>query len=94
MMSGIPSVEQAERMVANHLTNVSEFCVDPGAEFETKTSVQGACPYAVPSISRSDPNFWDNTYWRGENTSNLYHNLICLDVFDRLLVLQAGSGAR
>jgi hypothetical protein len=61
MMAGIPSTAQAERMVANHLTNSSEFCVDPGAEFETETSVQGACPFAIPSISRDNPNFWDNT---------------------------------
>ena len=65
MMSGIPSTEQAERMVADHLTNASEFCVDPGEDFASETSVQGACPFAIPSISRSDPNFWDNTYWRG-----------------------------
>ena len=65
MIAGIPSAAQAERMVADHLTNVSEFCVDPGVEFQSETSVQGACPYAIPSISRSDPNFWDNTYWRG-----------------------------
>lgn len=31
MLAGIPSVSQAERMVANHLTNASEFCVDPGS---------------------------------------------------------------
>ena len=65
MMAGIPSTEQAERMVADHLTNASEFCVDPGEDFASETSVQGACPFAIPSISRSDPNFWDNTYWRG-----------------------------
>lgn len=65
MMSGIPSVAMAETMVRRHLTNSSEFCVDPGEEFESESSVQGACPYAIPSVSRSDPNFWDNTYWRG-----------------------------
>ena len=63
MLGGIPSEAQAERMIANHLTNASEFCVDPGApEFESSAE---RCPYAIPSISRSDPNFWDNTYWRG-----------------------------
>lgn len=65
MIAGIPSQRMVERMVAEHLTNAAEFCVDPGTEFESETSVQGACPYAIPSISRSDPNFWDNTYWRG-----------------------------
>ena len=60
MLGGIPSVRQAERMVRNHLTNASEFCVDPGsAEFESSAE---RCPYAIPSISRADPNFWDNTY--------------------------------
>ena len=63
MLAGIPSVVQAERMVSGHLTNASEFCVDPGAaEFESSAE---RCPYAIPSISRSDPNFWDNSYWRG-----------------------------
>lgn len=64
MISGIPSAQQAERMVENHLCNASEFCVNPGPAFATADS-EPSCPYAIPSISRSDPNFWDNTYWRG-----------------------------
>lgn len=62
MIGGVPSVTQAERMVKNYLTNSSEFCVDAGPEF----TEEGAetCPFSIPSISRSDPNYWDNSYWR------------------------------
>ena len=56
-------MQQAERMVKEHLTNSSEFCVDAGDEF-TAVGAQ-RCPFSLPSISRSDPNFWDNSYWRG-----------------------------
>jgi putative isomerase len=31
----------------------------------TATTGTGTCPFALPSISRSDPNFFDNDYWRG-----------------------------
>ena len=63
MIASVPSIEQAERMVKNHLTNSSEFCVSPGAEFATPGDE--TCQFALPSISRSDPNFYDNNYWRG-----------------------------
>ena len=63
MIGGVPSMLQAEQMVRRHLTNSSEFCVDAGPAFTPKGAT--VCPYALPSISRSDPNFWDNSYWRG-----------------------------
>ena len=98
-------------MVRDHLTNVEEFCVNPGSAGEPskQTATQekklhsfpialqqegprpqldlaiavvfstefrisaggGAgsgewpCEYAMPSVPRSDPNFYDNSYWRG-----------------------------
>ena len=58
MLAGIPTAKQVLRMVTDHLTNASEFCVDPIGGPER-------CPYALPSISRADPNYYDNDYWRG-----------------------------
>jgi neutral trehalase len=63
MLAGIASTERAERMVREHLTNASGFCVDPGDAF--RRAGEARCAYALPSISRSDPNFYDNSYWRG-----------------------------
>eukprot|EP00040_Diaphanoeca_grandis_P024748 m.136415 g.136415 ORF g.136415 m.136415 type:complete len:891 (+) comp29849_c1_seq1:147-2819(+) len=60
MLGGVASADQVERLVRDHLTNASEFCVDPGEAFGEAT-----CPFALPSISRSDPNFYDNSYWAG-----------------------------
>jgi hypothetical protein len=37
----------------------------PRASGDIVVDEAGSCPYAVPSISRSDPNFPDNNYWRG-----------------------------
>jgi len=66
MIGGVATVAKAERMVADHMTNASEFCVDPGPEFATHSNTTAPeCPYALPTISKSDPNFWDNDYWRG-----------------------------
>jgi hypothetical protein len=49
LLAQVPSQAQAERMVSEHLLNPEEF-------FGT---------WMMPSISRSDPAFADNTYWRG-----------------------------
>ena len=49
LIAGLPTQEQAERMVNEHLLNQNEF----------------AGEYMIPSISRNDPAFSDNTYWRG-----------------------------
>ncbi|MFH1537554.1 MAG: trehalase family glycosidase [bacterium] len=49
MLAGIPSKQQAKRMVAEHLLNESEFWGD----------------FVLPSIARNDPAFRDNNYWRG-----------------------------
>lgn len=56
MLSGAASEAQVTRLVKEHLTNEKEFCVDPDPSKGTP-----ACPFALPSISRDDPNFWDNT---------------------------------
>jgi hypothetical protein len=50
-------VAQVQRLVAEHLTNESEFCVDP----DPGSGTPPACPFALPSISRNDPYFYDNT---------------------------------
>jgi len=49
MFAGIATPEQAERMVKEHLLNPKEFWGT----------------YVIPSISRSDPAFPDQFYWRG-----------------------------
>ncbi len=49
LIAGVPSQEQAERMVNEHLLNPKEFYGQ----------------YMIPSISRNDPAFSDNNYWRG-----------------------------
>ncbi len=49
MIAGIPSSEQAKRMVREHLLNDDEFWGD----------------YTAPTIARNDPAFDDNNYWRG-----------------------------
>merc|ERR1740117_271255 len=42
-------------MLDGYLTNSSEFCISD------------QCEFAIPSISRSDAHFFDNTYWRGRS---------------------------
>jgi hypothetical protein len=49
LIAGIPSVEQAGRLVNEHLLNEAEFWGQ----------------YVIPSIARNDPAFPDNDYWRG-----------------------------
>ena len=49
MFAGIATPEQAERMVKEHLLNLHEFWGT----------------YVIPSISRDDPAFQDQFYWRG-----------------------------
>lgn len=49
MLAGVPSEAQARRLVEEHLLNEKEFWGT----------------YPLPSISRSDPAFNDNDYWRG-----------------------------
>ena len=49
MLAGVPTQEQAERMVNEHLMNPEEFFGE----------------FMIPSISRNDPGFPDNEYWRG-----------------------------
>lgn len=56
MISGMSSQSQVTRMVKEHLTNEKEFCVNPDP------TTPAACPYAMPSISRDDPSFFDNEY--------------------------------
>lgn len=49
LIAGVPSQEQAERMVNEHLLNPDEFYGE----------------YMMPSIARNNPAFADNSYWRG-----------------------------
>lgn len=49
LLAGVPSQAQAERMVKEYLLNPEKFYGE----------------YMIPSISRDDPAFGDNTYWRG-----------------------------
>eukprot|EP00755_Sulcionema_specki_P000981 Sspe_Gene.25808::Locus_10470_Transcript_1_1_Confidence_1.000_Length_2535::g.25808::m.25808 len=53
MLTGVVSDDKVVRMVARYLTNSSEFCVNP------------ECRYGMPSVTRSQPSFTDNNYWRG-----------------------------
>ena len=45
MIAGVATVPQAEAMVTGHLTNASEFCVDPGTDFADPA--RPSCPFAV-----------------------------------------------
>lgn len=49
LCGGVPTQEQAERMVEEHLLNPDEFWGE----------------WVLPSISRRDPGFDDQKYWRG-----------------------------
>lgn len=49
LLAGVPSQAQAETMIQNYFMNPSEFYGE----------------FMMPSISRSDPAFPDNDYWRG-----------------------------
>ncbi|HEY0868116.1 MAG TPA: trehalase family glycosidase [Fimbriimonas sp.] len=49
LLSGAPSSERAARMIDGHLLNPKEFWGE----------------YVLPSISRDDPAYADNFYWRG-----------------------------
>jgi hypothetical protein len=50
MLAGIATPEQAKRMVQEHLVNPREFWGQ----------------YVIPTVSRSDPAFQDQYYWRGD----------------------------
>jgi len=50
MLAGIATPEQAKRMVREHLLNSEEFWGK----------------YVIPTISRNDPAFQDQYYWRGD----------------------------
>jgi len=54
MIAKISNTTQVNSLIINYLTNYREFCCDPKY-----------CQYGIPSISRSDPKFTDNDYWRG-----------------------------
>lgn len=49
LLAAVPNQEQAERMIDEHLMNPEEFFGD----------------YMMPSISRDNPAYPDNSYWRG-----------------------------
>ncbi|WP_020529067.1 MGH1-like glycoside hydrolase domain-containing protein [Flexithrix dorotheae] len=49
LLAAVPNQQQAERMVNEHLMNPKEFYGD----------------YMIPSISRNDSAYPDNSYWRG-----------------------------
>jgi len=49
LIAGVATQEQADRMIKNYFFNPKEFYGD----------------FMIPSISRSDPAFSDNHYWRG-----------------------------
>jgi neutral trehalase len=49
LIAGVPTQEQAERMIKEHFFNPEEFYGE----------------YMMPSIARNDPAFPDNSYWRG-----------------------------
>jgi hypothetical protein len=50
LLAGIATIEQAKRMVREHLLNSGEFWGK----------------YVIPTISRNDPAFQDQYYWRGD----------------------------
>ncbi len=49
LLAGVPTQQQAERMINEHFLNPEEFFGE----------------FMIPSIARNDPGFPDNEYWRG-----------------------------
>ena len=49
LLAGVPTPQQAERMIRDHYFNPAEFHGE----------------YVIPSIARNDPAFTDQAYWRG-----------------------------
>jgi len=54
MIAKISTADQVNSLITKYLINYQEFCCHPQY-----------CQYGIPSISRSDPKFTDNDYWRG-----------------------------
>ena len=54
LLTGAPSVARVERMLARYYFNASELCGDPAD-----------CAFGLPSISRANPAFAQQDYWRG-----------------------------
>ena len=66
MIAGVATADQALRMVRDHLTNASEFGVEG-----TVVRAKGSDGF-MPSISRADPSYGDNDYWRGRSWGPLH----------------------
>ena len=49
LLAKVPTKNQAERMIKEHLLNTDEFWGE----------------YVIPSVPKNDPAFKDNEYWRG-----------------------------
>lgn len=54
LLTGAPTVAQVERMLARYYLNASEWCGDVSD-----------CAFGLPSITRANPAFRDQNYWRG-----------------------------
>eukprot|EP01084_Bolivina_argentea_P028862 53608_1 len=61
LLSGEPTIEQAEIMVNNYLLSSDGFCIS--LTFPINQS--NDCYYGLPSISHNDPAFNSQNYWRG-----------------------------
>ena len=61
MLAAADEARSGDASRAGDATGSSDAAVsEPGASQEDE-----GCPYAPPSISKSDPNYYDNSYWRG-----------------------------
>jgi putative isomerase len=54
LLTGVPSAQRVKKFLDRYYFNASEWCGDPKD-----------CAFGLPSISRADPAFKDQDYWRG-----------------------------
>merc|ERR1711972_691486 len=62
MHAKAPSSAQVERMANEWLFNPNKFCVTPQGNFEGNSD---DCYWGLPSITRDDPAYPAQGYWRG-----------------------------
>lgn len=75
--TGMPSCEQAAEMITMYLTNSSHFGVQTGVHISCNDNSSAfghdKLVAPLPSISRADPAFASQDYWRGMEQADCMH---------------------